>query len=87
MFVLSSTHDKVRLENLSLQMRLALLKLQVAESEVRYRKLRNRVASGEFGQGSFTPDEIKTLVRLCHPDKHNGSKAANEITQKLLAMR
>lgn len=36
---------------------------------------------------TFTNDEIKTLIRLCHPDKHNGSVAANSITTKLLKMR
>ena len=35
----------------------------------------------------FTADDIKTLVRLCHPDKHAGSTAANNITRKLLALR
>jgi hypothetical protein len=27
------------------------------------------------------------LVILCHPDKHNGSQMATEVTQKLLQMR
>lgn len=35
----------------------------------------------------FTKNEIKTLIFLCHPDKHNGSKSANEITSKLLGAR
>jgi len=25
-------------------------------------------------------DRLRQLRRLCHPDKHNGSKAANEAT-------
>jgi hypothetical protein len=36
---------------------------------------------------TFTPDEIKSMIRLCHPDKHNGSTVANVITTKLLQMR
>lgn len=36
---------------------------------------------------TFTPDELDTLVRLCHPDKHGGSKAANDMTARLLALR
>ncbi len=31
--------------------------------------------------------DLDRLIRLCHPDKHGGSQAATEITQKLLAMR
>lgn len=35
----------------------------------------------------FTPGEIKTLIKLCHPDKHGGSEDAKDITVKLLKMR
>lgn len=31
--------------------------------------------------------DIKKIVSLCHPDKHGGSKIAEEITRKLLALR
>lgn len=41
------------------------------------------------GQSSpqFTKDEINTLLRLCHPDKHGNSKTATAMTQKLLSLR
>ena len=45
------------------------------------------VPKSQAQRGTFTPDEIDTLVRLCHPDKHGGSKASNEITARLLALR
>ena len=35
----------------------------------------------------FDEDEINTLIRLCHPDKHRSSESATEITQKLISMR
>ncbi len=35
----------------------------------------------------FNNKEIDTLIRLCHPDKHNGKDSATEITQKLLEIR
>lgn len=35
----------------------------------------------------FSEEEIKTLIRLCHPDKHQGKQSAVSITQKLLGMR
>ena len=30
---------------------------------------------------------ISKMIRLCHPDKHGNSKAANEVTQWLLGQR
>lgn len=30
---------------------------------------------------------LRKLIQLCHPDKHNGSEGANEITQWLLSLR
>lgn len=35
----------------------------------------------------FSQDEIKKLIALCHPDKHQQKQSAVEMTQKLLAMR
>lgn len=35
----------------------------------------------------FTADELKTLLQLCHPDKHGGKESAVRITQKLLELR
>lgn len=31
--------------------------------------------------------DIKTLIFLTHPDKHNGKESANRMTQLLLSMR
>lgn len=41
----------------------------------------------EASSPSFTAREIETLIKLCHPDKHGGSKDANEITARLLEIR
>lgn len=35
----------------------------------------------------FTAAEIEVLIRLCHPDRHANSGAANDMTAKLLALR
>ena len=32
-------------------------------------------------------EEIKTLITLCHPDKHQQKESAVKMTQKLLSMR
>ena len=33
------------------------------------------------------PERLKALIGLAHPDRHNGSRVATEITQWLLAQR
>lgn len=35
----------------------------------------------------FTDAELKKLLMLCHPDKHDGKPLAVEMTQKLNALR
>lgn len=35
---------------------------------------------------TFSASELKQLLTLCHPDKHNGSSVANTITDKLLRL-
>jgi hypothetical protein len=32
-------------------------------------------------------EELKTLIYLCHPDKHGGKEVATRMTQMLLDMR
>lgn len=44
-------------------------------------------AKGYGPQPQFSEDEIARLLRLCHPDKHGNSSAANEMTRKLLGLR
>lgn len=35
----------------------------------------------------FSPEEIKDLISLCHPDRHGDNPKAMRITQKLLNLR
>lgn len=35
----------------------------------------------------LTAPEIKAMLSLCHPDKHGGSKIAEDVTRKLLEFR
>jgi len=39
------------------------------------------------GQVSFSPDTIKRLIMLCHPDKHGNSEESKVVTQWLLEQR
>ena len=36
---------------------------------------------------SLPPERLKQLIKLCHPDKHGGSEAAEAVTKWLLSMR
>lgn len=35
----------------------------------------------------FSEEDIRRLLQLCHPDKHDGKQSAVEMTQKLNRMR
>lgn len=50
-------------------------------------RLEHIIAVASKQSGQFTPAEIKTLIQLCHPDKHGGKQSAVHITSKLLKMR
>jgi thiamine kinase-like enzyme len=47
-----------------------------------------RLKAGSTSRSSgLTQKQVETAIRLCHPDKHNGSKAANDLTVTLLELR
>lgn len=39
------------------------------------------------GRSTIPDAKLKQLIFLCHPDKHNNSETANEVTQWLLSLR
>lgn len=53
----------------------ALMENQTLRSQIRQ--------SGE----AIPKDKLKILIQLCHPDKHNGTAIATEITSWLLNER
>lgn len=84
MIMLKSTHD---MEMMQMQ-----VKYQILLSQWNSLVDKINARGGEaflYGseQKQFSDDEIKTLINLCHPDKHQQKKVAVEMTQKLLAMR
>lgn len=68
------------------QVKLDKLWLEYCKLDEKYNVLLARPVQ-TVGAAQFSQEEIKRLIRLCHPDKHNGSEAAHSITQKLLEMR
>lgn len=93
--------DKLSDENSDLQRKvdkspwgeLINAKLDYQKLLTEWNKLVNQInAKGgmDFLNGSsnqFSKAEIKILIKLCHPDKHDGSQEANDILLKLLQMR
>ena len=60
--------------------------LELREEVAKHRRLLREVIA-ERKAANIEPDMLSRLIRLCHPDKHNGSEAANTATQWLLAQR
>jgi hypothetical protein len=64
----------------------ASLTLTLRKVQTLCRNLRRDLATLKGGS-DLTPERIEQLVRLCHPDKHNNSAVATEITQWLVPQR
>jgi hypothetical protein len=60
--------------------------LELREEVAEHRRLLAEVLA-EREAPAIEPDMLARLIRLCHPDKHNGSEAATVATQWLLARR
>lgn len=60
--------------------------LELRKEVAEHRRLLREVAA-EKKAASIGPDMLARLIRLCHPDKHNGSEAANVATAWLLSHR
>ena len=86
MFVRQSTHAAVVCALLEMQLRYKKL-LSEWNALVETVNAKGGHAFLKNGSSAFTADELTTLVALCHPDKHGGSKQAEEMTIKLLALR
>lgn len=72
--------------------KLAQLTAELAETRAERDRLRLRVLALELdGQQAkpegIPPEMLRRLVRLCHPDRHSQSEAANQATAWLLAQR
>lgn len=94
MFILESKHKRIVAK---LQGELLGTKIAIAGLTKEWNALVKRINSkgGEdFMQDAtvqvktpqFDSDEIKRLLMLCHPDKHNGKEMAVTLTKKLLEL-
>jgi hypothetical protein len=70
----------------SLGEEISRLRKELSDEQKRNEFLRGRLGTA-FDHTGFTQEQITTLIKLAHPDKHNNSQDANEATKLLLAMR
>lgn len=87
MIVLRSTHDALQLKFLSLRHDFDKI---LRDWNALVERINDR-GGEQFLQSSYderlSQDDIKRLLMLVHPDKHDGKPAAVEMTQKLLRLR
>ena len=89
MFVLKSKYDKIEAALFKTKVDLATL---TNEWNSLVKKINKKggedfLENAVIGDAAFSDAEIKTLISLCHPDKHGGKESAVRITQKLLKLR
>lgn len=93
MFVTQKRYDRLLHQAAQIELAKMIAERRYRQLLSEWNELVTRVNNGELvpksaaPNGTFSPEEIDTLVRLCHPDKHGGSKAANDMTARLLALR
>lgn len=86
MFVLATTHSRLKYEHLELALKYQALLAQWNDLVSKINaKGGQQFLNGE--QKQLSKEDIKRLLMLCHPDKHGGKKIAEEMTQKLLRLR
>jgi hypothetical protein len=90
MFVFSSTHERLRAKYESLLARHGHLlgKWERLVTQINAKGGQDFLDKAKLnGELPFSSDEIKLLVKFCHPDKHANDPKAAEITRKLLKLR
>jgi hypothetical protein len=96
MFVRQSTHDRVVRDKIFERSQKESYRDMYLTLVLKWNHLVDKVnqAGGEkalMNQQSnptqFSQEDIRRLLQLCHPDKHDGKQSAVEMTQKLNRMK
>ena len=94
MFVSRNRLKKLERENFRLRVELTAYESLYKELRSKWNNLVRKInakGGSEFLDGTptsqFSEDDLRRLLQLCHPDKHGGSKLAQEMTTKLNRLR
>lgn len=92
LFVSGWKYESLRNDLLAEKVHHAKLQYRFEQKVLEWNTLVNRINAkgGEAflnSEQQFTQDELKTLIQLCHPDKHDGKESAVRITQRLLELK
>lgn len=94
MFVLKSTYEKLEKKYDQLKNDRDYWRFSYNELEEKYNKLAKALSDiGVTNTNQFKhlvtldSDEIKSLISLCHPDRHDGKESSKRMTQKFLDIR
>jgi hypothetical protein len=94
MFVLASKYERVLLCNVELKLDVVLRDRLIDEQNKLIARQRAEIARLQSSPVTalaqlltFDKDEIKSMIALCHPDRHGGKESAVRITQKLLKLK
>jgi len=99
MFVSKAKYNNIRAELIKVRYEVIELRLDKSSVYNKYNALIDRInllGGKEFLEKAkivdtesigFTDKELKDLLMLCHPDKHNNASLAQAVTQKINALR
>lgn len=87
MLVSAAKYRKLELELYSVKHRLNLITAKWNDLVEVINRKGGQAFLDQMPKPQFTESELKTLLQLCHPDKHGGKDSAVRITQKLLELR
>lgn len=76
---LRSITDELQRQNATLRQRVSMLTNENA--------VLSRMSWGVTEHQQFSETQLRTLIQLCHPDKHGGKASAVEITQHINQLR
>jgi hypothetical protein len=78
-----ATDQKKQIEQMEVELLWHKKQAEQLAAEVHLARMSNAKAAAP----QFTQEQIRTLITLCHPDKHDGKESAKTMTQQLLQMR
>lgn len=82
-------YNKLQRENIDLEYQVfsARLRAQDAYNDAKLAEMRMQEQARSRPRATFDDDTLRKLISLCHPDRHDGKKSAQEMTAMLIEMR